>query len=95
MKTKSLVTFIFALVLGLGWSLAWADDFPETPTWRTVLKAGDTPDPMGPGVGVEVGVMEGLTGDNDGNFMLQTEEQTTPTTQTLATSGESTRIRVL
>ena len=26
MKTKSLVTFIFAFVLGLGWSLAWADD---------------------------------------------------------------------
>jgi len=31
MKTKSLVTFIFAFVLSLGWSLAWAENLLITP----------------------------------------------------------------
>jgi sugar lactone lactonase YvrE len=54
MNGKWLPTIIIALAVGLGWSLAEAQ-FPNNPTWTTVLK--------------NVGAMEGLTGNN-GNFYV-------------------------
>ena len=62
-KGKWIFKLIITVVLGLGWSLAWAQ-FPNNPTWTTFLKAGDRID------GVTVGAMEGLTGDNNGNFYV-------------------------
>jgi sugar lactone lactonase YvrE len=54
--------FVFSFVL-LGWSFAQAQ-FPNDPTWTTHLIAGEVRD------GVTVGVMEGLTGDSNGNFYV-------------------------
>ena len=57
MKVKWLFTSLLALVLGLGWSSAWADPpspFPNNPTWTTFFISGSP--------------IEGLTGDDNGNF---------------------------
>jgi hypothetical protein len=54
-KGKWIFKLILTVVLGLGWSLAWAQ-FPNNPTWTTVLKGK--------------GPIEGLTGDNNGNFYV-------------------------
>jgi hypothetical protein len=62
-KGKWIFKLILTVVLGLGWSLAWAQ-FPNNPTWTTFLKAGDI---VG---GVAVGAMEGLTGDDNGIFYV-------------------------
>lgn len=57
MKTKSLVTSIFAFVLGLGWSFAWAAPlFPNNPMFDTIF------------ISVPSGI-EGLTG-RDGNLYV-------------------------
>jgi hypothetical protein len=56
---------ILTVVMGLGYSVAWAQKhFPQNPTWMTVLKSGDLIDT------VTVGAMEGLTGDDNGNFYV-------------------------
>jgi sugar lactone lactonase YvrE len=62
-KGKWIFKLILTVVLGFGWSLAWAQ-FPNNPTWTTFLKAGDI---IG---GVAVGAMEGLTGDDNGIFYV-------------------------
>lgn len=49
----------FRLVINLG-----AGAVPQEPNWMTVLKTGDVIN------GVTVGAMEGLTGDNNGNFYV-------------------------
>ena len=63
MKGKWLLALALTIILNFGASLALAQ-FPDTLAWRTVLAAGDVVD------GVPVGSMEGLTGDNDGNFYV-------------------------
>lgn len=63
MKGKWLLALALTIILNFGASLALAQ-FPDTLTWRTVLATGDVVD------GVIVGSMEGLTGDNDGNFYV-------------------------
>ena len=62
-KGKWIFKLILTVVMGLRWSLAWAQ-FPNNPTWTTYLKARDI---IG---GVTVGAMEGLTGDDNGNFYV-------------------------
>src|SRR5262245_48366610 len=62
-KGKWIFKLILTVVLGLRWSLAWAQ-FPNNPTWTTLLKAQQI---IG---GVTVGAMEGLTGDDNGNFYV-------------------------
>jgi sugar lactone lactonase YvrE len=65
MKVRWIFLSAFALILASDWSLIWAQEqFPKNPTWMTVLKVGDVID------GVTVGAMEGLTGDNNGNFYM-------------------------
>ena len=55
MKAKLLLTLLLTVVLGLGLSSAWAQ-FPSNPTWTTVF--------------VPPSDIEGLTGDNKGNFYV-------------------------
>jgi sugar lactone lactonase YvrE len=63
MKGKWILTLMLTVVLGFGFSQAWAQ-FPNNPTWNRFLKAGDM-------IGVvAVGAMEGLTGDDNGNFYV-------------------------
>jgi sugar lactone lactonase YvrE len=62
MKLRSLLTF-FVVTLFFGSSLAWAQ-FPNNPTWTTYLRTGQVID------SATVGSMEGLTGDNNGNFYV-------------------------
>jgi hypothetical protein len=55
MRVRSLSAILFALILGLGWSGAWADEpFPDNVTFNTLIKT-----PL---------AIEGLTGDNKGNL---------------------------
>jgi hypothetical protein len=63
MKHIVLVALFLALFFGSGLP-ARAAQFPNNFTWTTVLTAGQIVD------GVTVGTMEGLTGDNDGNFYV-------------------------
>jgi hypothetical protein len=56
------LAFVLSFVL-LKWSVAQAE-FPNDPTWTTRLIAGQLRD------GETVGVMEGLTGDGNGNFFV-------------------------
>ena len=55
MKRKLLFNLILTVLLGLGWSSSWAE-FPNNPTWTTVLEG--------------VGAIEGMTGDNYGKFYV-------------------------
>jgi sugar lactone lactonase YvrE len=55
MKGKWISTLMLTVGLGLASSLAWAQ-FPNNPTWTTVLK--------------NVGAMEGLTGDQNGHLYV-------------------------
>lgn len=57
MKGKWLVALVFAFVVGLGWSLVWADDPPQFPQNATFTMLITTPR-----------AIEGLTGDNAGNL---------------------------
>ena len=57
MKGKWMFTLMLTVVLGFGFSQAWAQ-FPNNPTWTTVFVAA-------PGAPIE-----GLTGDNNGNFYV-------------------------
>lgn len=54
MTRKSLITLIFAFVLGLGWSLARAAEFPLKAKFKTIATFGNT--------------IEGLTVDNNGDL---------------------------
>jgi hypothetical protein len=54
-KTKWLARLVLALLIGLASSSAWAQ-FPNNPTWTTVF--------------VPPAPIEGLTGDNNGNFYV-------------------------
>ena len=68
MKAKWLFMFVLMLVIGLASSYARAQLFPNDPTWTTLLRSGQTIGPPGPLA--TAGTMEGLTGDNAGNFYV-------------------------
>jgi sugar lactone lactonase YvrE len=65
MKARWFGSMILLVVISSGWSLTYAQEqFAKNPTWMTVLKVGDVIK------GVTVGAMEGLTGDDNGNFYV-------------------------
>jgi sugar lactone lactonase YvrE len=61
MKGKWIFLLLFAVVLTSAWSLTWAQEqFPKNPTWKTVF--------------IPAAPIEGLTGDNNGNFYVADRE---------------------
>ena len=54
MKTNWLISAVFAFAFGVGPTFSWADDFPKNVDFETLITF-----PL---------VVEGLTGNNDGNL---------------------------